>query len=289
MLSRDLQEKLRALGHGESTDATRPADASSDAESGTRASSAAPTVRTLDQLVQGVVADSAVGTCFVIEMPLAEFWPDAANFTSRYLDVVSGAKARPGSQKIDDALLALLGRNPGGAVYFDIETCGFAGTPVFLIGVMRVLDGRFVLHQCLARDYGEEAAIQARFAGSRGAAHTLLSFNGRTFDWPFVSDRAALHRVSLKPLPHVDLLHQCRRSFRRIVPDHKLQTLELFLCNRRRTGDIPGHAIPAAYHDFVRTGHATQLRDILQHNLLDLVTMAELVTFILADEFPVKE
>ena len=43
-------------------------------------------------------------------MPLAEFWPDAANFTSRYLDVVSGAKARPGAGKIDDALLALLGR-----------------------------------------------------------------------------------------------------------------------------------------------------------------------------------
>ena len=284
-----MQEKLRALGRGESADAVRTGDALSDVQSGAAASSAGPTVRTLDQLVQGVVTDSDVGTCFVIEKPLTDFWPDAANFTSRYLDVLSGAKARPGSGKIDDTLLALLGREPGGTVYFDIETCGFAGTPVFLIGVMRMLDGRFVLHQYLARDYGEEAAILARFAESLGAAHTLLSFNGRTFDWPFVSDRAALHRVSLKPPPHVDLLHQSRRSFRRIVPDHKLQTLEVFLCNRRRTGDIPGHAIPAAYHDFVRTGHATQLRDILQHNLLDLVTMAELVTFILADEFPARE
>ncbi len=289
MLSRDLQEKLRALGRGESTDATPPTDASNDAESATRASPAAPTVRTLDQLVRGVVAESAVGTCFVIEMPLAEFWPDAADFTSRYLDVVGGAKARPGSPRIDETLLALLGRDPGGAVYFDIETCGFAGTPVFLIGVMRVINGRIVLHQYLARDYGEEEAILARFADSLAAAHTLISFNGRTFDWPFVADRAALHRVALKAPPHVDLLHQSRRSFKRIVPDHKLQTLEIFLCNRRRTGDIPGSAIPAAYHDFVRTGHATQLRDILQHNLLDLVTMAELVTFILADEFPVKE
>jgi uncharacterized protein YprB with RNaseH-like and TPR domain len=67
------------------------------------------------------------------------------------------------------------------------------------------------------------------------------------------------------------------------LPDCRLQTLEVFLCNRRRTGDVPGSEIPAAYHRFVSTGDARLLRDILHHNFLDLFTMAELVPKLLSD------
>jgi uncharacterized protein YprB with RNaseH-like and TPR domain len=248
-----------------------------------------PAVRRLEELVPGRLTACDAGTCFVIDKTLDEFWPGAAAFARRYLDVVAGGKARLQRRRLDPLLVGLTRKSPEGALYFDIETCGFAGTPVFLIGSMRVREGRICLRQFLARDYGEEAAICHEFGRMLADVHTLISFNGKTFDWPFVTDRAALHRLSLPAVPHLDLLHQSRRSFRRIVPDHKLQTLEVFLCNRRRTGDIPGSEIPAAYHDFVRTGHATQMRDILQHNLLDLVTMAELVTFLLADEFPTRE
>jgi uncharacterized protein len=56
----------------------------------------------------------------------------------------------------------------------------------------------------------------------------------------------------------------------------KLQTLERYVCKRVRSGDIPGALIPEAYHEFVKTGDARQMRDILHHNALDLFTTSEI-------------
>lgn len=287
MLSKHLQDKLRAMGRGALGDAVHTADALNNATARPQQAGARPRIRGLDELVRGQIVEGAGGTCYAIHKTLDEFWPQADDFVRRYLEVVAGGRARIAAGRLDALLYGLTQKAADGALYFDIETCGFAGTPVFLIGAMRLHDGRMCLQQFLARDYGEEAAILHQFAGLLDGVHTLVSFNGKSFDWPFVADRAVLHRLSLPARPHLDLLHQARRSWRTILPDHRLQTLEVFLCNRRRTGDIPGAEIPAAYHDFVRTGHATQIRDILQHNLLDLVTLAELVTFLLADDFPI--
>ena len=40
----------------------------------------------------------------------------------------------------------------------------------------------------------------------------------------------------------------------------------------------PGADIPDAYHAFVRTNDATEIVQIINHNLLDLVTLADLMT-----------
>ena len=41
-------------------------------------------------------------------------------------------------------------------------------------------------------------------------------------------------------------------------------------------GDIPGSRIPEAYHHYVQTGDTTDVRSILHHNALDLVTLLQL-------------
>ena len=50
------------------------------------------------------------------------------------------------------------------------------------------------------------------------------------------------------------------------------------MCRRPRCGDIAGSEIPDAYHAYVRTEDATQIVDILKHNMLDLVTLADLMS-----------
>jgi hypothetical protein len=75
---------------------------------------------------------------------------------------------------------------------------------------------------------------------------------------------------------HVDVLHHARRRWRRQLPDCRLKTLEQLVCRRRRTGDIPGHLIPAAYAEFVRTGFEREIDAILYHNAVDLVTLFDL-------------
>jgi uncharacterized protein YprB with RNaseH-like and TPR domain len=80
------------------------------------------------------------------------------------------------------------------------------------------------------------------------------------------------------PRSHVDLLPVSRSLMKGRTPDHRLQTLEKFVLGRRRTGDIPGSEIPAAYHDFVRNRDARKMAAVIHHNRLDLLSMMDLIT-----------
>jgi len=168
--------------------------------------------------------------------------------------------------------------SPGDFLFTDIETTGLGGSPLFLIGVMDWQNDGLLVRQYLARNYAEEAAVIAFFIDQCAGSKMLVSFNGKTFDYPYIRLRAAATGVPFPLAPrHFDLLHESRRLWRGKFADCKLQTLEYHICGRGRAGDIPGHLIPQAYHDFVRTGDAVQIADILTHNMLDLVTLAELM------------
>jgi len=167
---------------------------------------------------------------------------------------------------------------PGEVLFLDLETTGLAGTPVFLIGAMVWEDGGLVVRQYLARDYSEEAAILSLFLRDLKDRRLLVSFNGKSFDVPYVRVRSVANRVPFQlDQAHFDLLHECRRIWRGRLPDCKLQTLERHVCGRHRAADIPGSQIPDAYHAFVRTGNAIEIAEILKHNMLDLITLAELM------------
>jgi uncharacterized protein YprB with RNaseH-like and TPR domain len=107
----------------------------------------------------------------------------------------------------------------------------------------------------------------------------MISFNGKTFDWPMVRERSVRHRLKLPTeaqFAHIDVLHHARRRWRKKLPNCRLQTLEWHVCRRRRTDDIPGHRIPAVYAEYVRTGFERDMDTVLYHNALDLVTLFDL-------------
>ena len=54
----------------------------------------------------------------------------------------------------------------------------------------------------------------------------------------------------------------------------RLSTLERVLCGVRRVGDVPGLEIPGRYFQFLRTGDARPLEPVLEHNRLDLISLA---------------
>ena len=165
----------------------------------------------------------------------------------------------------------------------DIETCGLSAAPVFLVGLCHVGERNLVLRQLFARDYSEERALVAQVAAIAREYDFLVTFNGRTFDIPFLRDRAVHHRMRFAmDLPHLDLLHVARRRWRGQFPDCRLQTLEWHILRRRRAGDVDGAAIPGIYHDYVKRGQPHRLLPVFHHNLLDLVAMAELLPHALA-------
>src|SRR4029079_18675692 len=56
----------------------------------------------------------------------------------------------------------------------------------------------------------------------------------------------------------------------------RLNALEQVLCGHLREGDVPGFEIPSRYFHFVRTGDARRLEAVMEHNRLDLISLAML-------------
>jgi uncharacterized protein YprB with RNaseH-like and TPR domain len=227
----------------------------------------------------GCEAHNDFGAHWLIRRPLAALAPSLAG----ELMQTRNPKSQIENPKSSDDLRRLADHLPDGTLLFDLETCGFAGSMVFLIGVIRRDgdrgDGQTIVEQLLARDYREELPVLATMLDLVARYPVLVSYNGKSFDWPMVRDRAEIHRLrqhrELAPA-HVDLLHHARRKWKHALPDCRLQTLERFICGRHRVGDLPGFAVPAAYHRFVATRDTSEILSILHHNALDLATLYEL-------------
>lgn len=287
MYSESARQRLAQLNLDRLPTMAVPPGAARDRPAFTTAALPAPS-----ELPAGEILPTPRGDCYLIRRRLLEVWP-AAN---RHLEVAArlretggsaeaGGSAERGSsaERSHEELAQLLVHFPEGVLYLDLETCGFAGSPLFLVGLVRHHETELVLEQLLARDYSEEASVLAALEERLHPTNVLVTFNGKSFDWPMVRDRLVFHRMDgaeasrSRPVPlHCDLLHHARRRWRERLPDCKLQTLERFICRRARQDDLPGSEVPREYHDYVRTGETRGMCSILHHNALDLITLVEL-------------
>jgi uncharacterized protein YprB with RNaseH-like and TPR domain len=204
---------------------------------------------------------------------LSSFWPQSQRLLESFT-LSSAAR-----DTLHPELFAFAEHFPLSTLFLDLETCGFSGSMLFLIGVVWHDGDAWVLDQLLARNYSEERAVLETLWNIASRNQVLVTFNGKSFDWPMVADRSTLHRFDRKtatgPALHCDLLHHARRNWKHLLPNCKLQTLEQAVCKRVRHEDISGADIPVAYHQFVRSGNARELRSIMHHNAMDLVTLVE--------------
>lgn len=224
----------------------------------------------------GVDRQNTHGAFRLITLPLARFAANLANLEPR-LDALPTARFSKWTA-MDAATL----ESP---LFFDLETCGFSGSPLFLIGLTRRSGTGWMIEQYFARNYGEEAAVLTAFVEALQAVTAIVTFNGKSFDWPFVLDRLSRHRIAAPAeLPHWDLLHLARRRWAGQFENFRLQTLEERLCHRRRVADLGGREIAIAYHDYVRSGIMKDVKRILLHNALDVATMLDLTVQLANDE-----
>jgi uncharacterized protein YprB with RNaseH-like and TPR domain len=187
--------------------------------------------------------------------------------------------------------LDLLARTPcrDRLLFVDLETTGLvggAGTYAFLVGCAWFDGGSFRIRQYLMSTPMVERSMLGAIAELAGEAGTVVTYNGKTFDLPLIETRYLFHRLEtpFAGLPHVDMLHPARRLWRTHAAggdDYqmfdagcRLTTLERTLCGFEREGDVPGFEIPARYFSYVRTGDARPLEGVLEHNRLDLLSLA---------------
>lgn len=225
---------------------------------------------------------------WLIRRALDEVSPEGAEISRQYAAVVRGARQSFDELKAGEALCHVANAQPEDLLFMDVESCGFSGAIIFLVGMMQYRDGQFHFEQYLARNYAEEPAILKAFCDRFAESKILVTYNGKAFDLTMIRDRSVFHGFELPRhnRPHLDLLMEARRLWKGRLPNCKLQTLEKYLCGRNRVGDIPGCAIADAYHKFVDTADARQVRDIVHHNLLDLLTMGQLVSMFLTNYEP---
>lgn len=276
MSNEELRKRLERLNRG-SLDAS---DAARSVTRGDGDAGAFPRVDVgLETQCPGRPVEGQAGAYYLVERGVADAGTAGRGLYDRFRKVFETADVDGTRTDLRPELAEALERGCEGLLFVDLETCGFSGTPVFLIGAMYAEGGALRVEQLLARTYAEERGILGRFSRLLERRRHLVTFNGKAFDWPFLADRAAVARVPLSDLiGHCDLLHNARRRYKAILPDCRLQTIEQYICGRRRCGDIAGRDIPWAYHAFVRSGDARDMRAILHHNYLDLVTLVEILT-----------
>jgi uncharacterized protein len=235
---------------------------------------------------RGDVIQTSAGEHLRIRLPLAELWPGGSRLVAARQEHLRQLLAVSTDERAMHADFAAFARSwPDRVLCLDLETCGLAGSALFLVGLVRHIDGAATVELLLARDYAEEQPVLESLWRTVAGHDVLVTFNGKSFDWPMVADRSTRYRLSPHrtagqassgTLTHVDVLHHARRRWRDQLPDCRLATLEERICRRRRGGDIAGHLIPAAYAEYVRTGHEREMDEILFHNAVDLVTLLDL-------------
>ena len=183
-----------------------------------------------------------------------------------------------------------LDRDPRALLFVDLETTGLAGgagTYAFLVGCAFFEPHGFRTRQYFLPGYQHERRLLAEVEALVRASASLVSYNGKSFDVPVLETRYQFNRLTppFDGVPHVDMVHPARRFWRGMAASPgawpetdscRLVTLERTLFGVRRLGDVPGYEIPSRYFDFMRSGDASPLEPVLEHNRLDLISLAAL-------------
>lgn len=236
--------------------------AGSDAPASGRGAAGRERAARLAGLLDGVVEESAGGTVVRVDLP-------------------------PLPLPIDRAALATLpfpidAHRP--LVCLDTETTGLAtaaGTVVFLVGLGRWEEGLFRVTQLFLPDHAAEPALLALLEAELAPDAWLVTYNGRSFDWPLLQARYRLHRRLPPALAgHLDLLPIARQLFRHRLPDARLGSVESGVCGIERVDDVPGAVAPSRYLAFLRHGEPGYLRDVALHNEQDVRSLARLLGYL---------
>ena len=244
--------------------------------------------REIDVLVPGDVQSNDNGSCYVIEN----------KYPSSY---IHGGISLGDALAISEDLLATLGGadcktlEADKLLYLDTETTGLsggAGTLVFLAGVGFFEDGIFVVRQYFLRDYDEEAAMLTELKGLFEKYQGFVTFNGKAFDINLLESRFITNRIrtAIKDKPNVDLLYPSRKVWGLKLESCRLGSLEENVLGEYRCDDIPGAMIPAVYFKYLDDRDATDIKRVIRHNEMDILSMVSLMVKLASMlQNPVKE
>jgi hypothetical protein len=170
---------------------------------------------------------------------------------------------------------------PGNVAYVDTETTGLSGgsgTYVFAAAVARPIDCGLRVAQVFLPQPGMEPAFLQALQDEMSPADTVATFNGGSFDLPVLRTRWVMARMpgELCRAPHVDLLTLVRALYRHRMESCTLRMVEERVLGYERDDPISSALVPDAYFDYLRRGAHDFLEAALEHNRLDVISLAHL-------------
>src|SRR5216684_3795697 len=197
------------------------------------------------------------------------------------LELLSRTRDESLSRKTRAAL-----QDPEKWLFLDTETTGLAGgtgTYAFLIGLAWWDAGGLQVEQFFMRDFTEEYSILHELSSRVAERPVLITFNGKSFDWPLLESRFTMTRSIAAPklAAHLDLLHPARALWKLRLGSVRLVELERRVLDSTRLGwhresDVSSALIPQFYFDYLRGGPIEPLAGVVRHNQMDLRGLAAL-------------
>ena len=159
--------------------------------------------------------------------------------------------------------------------FMDIETLGLSNVPLILIGVAEIKKDKIITSQYFLRRIDEEPAAIEAYLSHLDEDSVHVTFNGKSFDVPFIRNRCLYNRVRLDyRLPHLDLMYFAKNLWSDNLPNCRLQTIEKELFGIERQGDVPGQFIPGYYNTYISQDNIGPIVPIIEHNRQDIVSLA---------------
>ncbi|WP_274362227.1 ribonuclease H-like domain-containing protein [Paenibacillus thermotolerans] len=169
---------------------------------------------------------------------------------------------------------------PHRLLFLDTETTGLgqgAGNIPFMIGAGYWTKRGFTVRQFVIRHPGEEAAMLETLREMLSSASHLVTYNGRSFDWPLIKNRFVMNRLSAPKEPgHFDFLYPSRSLWRTTMPSVRLGAVEEGKLGVFRRDDVPGSMAPALYFQYLAENDPSVLEGVVRHNETDILTLLTL-------------
>ena len=223
-------------------------------------------------------------------LSLRQWYPttETCSIDARSLSLLLPQSLAPVDRTTDEAA------DPDKWLFLDTETTGLAGgtgTYAFLVGIAWWDAGGLQIEQFFMRDLDEEHSLLLELSERMRERPVLVTFNGKSFDWPLLETRYRMTRCipAHSPPVHLDLLHPARQLWRLRLGSVRLRDLERHVLSGAgraldwsRHDDIDSSLIPEMYFDYLRGGPAGPLAGIFRHNQMDLRGLATLAGRILS-------
>ena len=159
--------------------------------------------------------------------------------------------------------------------FMDIETKGLSNVPIILIGVAEIKGNNIIASQYFLRDYTEEPNIIEAYLSHLDEDSVHVSFNGKSFDVPFIKNRCFYNGIRQDlNLPHLDLMYFAKNLWSDVLPNCQLQTIEREIFGIERQDDVPGQYIPGYYDAYLSQNNIGPIVPIIEHNAQDIISLA---------------